>query len=114
MKTKIFSSISALAFSGLLLFSACEKEDALPSNQLNETEETAQEVDLTSTLEDIDEVTLSAFQRNGFTDRTEMVMEEDLCEKVKIEWMPNAKKWSSTLVADAPVHEVSHAKEKSL
>jgi hypothetical protein len=92
MKTKIFSSISALAFSGLLLFSACEKEDALPSNQLNETEETAQEVDLTSTLEDIDEVTLSAFQRNGFTDRTEMVMEEDLCEKVKIEWMPNAKK----------------------
>lgn len=92
MKTALFNPIKALAISGLLLLASCEKEDSLPSTQLNETEETSQEVDLTSTLEDIDEVTLTSFQRNGFSDRSLVTLEEDLCEKVKIEWLPNAKK----------------------
>jgi len=92
MKTALFNPIKALAISGLFLFASCEKEDSLPFTQLNETEETSQEVDLTSTLEDIDEVTLTSFQRNGLTDRSLVTLEEDLCEKVKIEWLPNAKK----------------------
>lgn len=92
MKTALFNPIKLLAISGLLLLAACEKEDQLPNAQLNETEETAQEVDLTSTLEDIDELTLTSFQRNGFADRSLVSLEEDLCEKVKIEWLPNLKK----------------------
>ncbi|MBA4300048.1 MAG: hypothetical protein C0433_08110 [Cyclobacterium sp.] len=76
----------------MLLFASCEKEEDLPSNQVNETEETAQEVDLTTTMEDIDKVTLSSFQRNGFANRSLLTMEEDLCEKVKIEWLPGVKK----------------------
>jgi len=92
MKSALFNPINGLAICGLLLFASCQKDDSLPSSQLNENEETAQEVDLTSTLEDIDEVTLTSFQRNGFADRTQITLEEDLCEKVNIEWMPNAKK----------------------
>jgi hypothetical protein len=93
MRRPYIYPIKALAISGLLLFAACEKEDSLPTTaQLNETEETSQEVDLTSSLEDIDEVTLSGFQRSGISYRTLQSMEEDLCEKVKIEWLPNAKK----------------------
>jgi len=92
MKTALSNPIKALAIGCLMLFASCEKEDSMPSTQLNETEETSQEVDLTSTLEDIDEVTLTGFQRNGFGNRSLVTLEEDLCEKVKIEWMPNAKK----------------------
>ncbi|GAB2476095.1 hypothetical protein GCM10027164_02260 [Algoriphagus taiwanensis] len=78
---------------GLLLFASCSsEEDTNPADQLNETEETAQEIDLTATLEDVDEVALTGFQRNGFTDRTLVTLEEDLCERVKIEWLPNEKK----------------------
>ena len=86
-----FAKISVLA--GLFLISACSsEEDANPTDQLNDTEETAQEMDLTATLEDVDEVALTGFQRNGFTDRTLVTLEEDLCERVKIEWLPNEKK----------------------
>ncbi|MDO8967999.1 hypothetical protein [Algoriphagus sp.] len=92
MKSTLFNPIKGLTLFGLLLFASCEKEESLPSNQVNETEETAQEVDLTTTMEDIDEVTLSSFQRNGFANRSLLTMEEDLCEKVKIEWLPGVKK----------------------
>lgn len=92
MKSTLFKPIKALAISGILLLASCDKEDSLPANQLNETEETSQEVDLTSTMEDIDEVTLTGFQRQGFADRSLVTLKEDLCEKVKIEWLPNAKK----------------------
>jgi hypothetical protein len=92
MKSTLFNPLKALAISGILLFAACDTEESLPASQLNETEETSQEVDLTSTLEDIDEVTLTGFQRQGFADRSLVTLEEDLCEKVNIEWLPNAKK----------------------
>lgn len=92
MRSAPLFPIKALAIVGLFLFAACEKEDALPSAQLDETEETSQEVDLNSTMEDIDEVTLSGFQRSGFANRTLVSLEEDLCEKVNIELFPNLKK----------------------
>ncbi len=92
MKTALSYPIKALAICGLMLFASCEKEDSMPSTQLNESEETSEEVDLTSTLEDIDEVTLTSFQGNGFSDRSLVSLEKDLCENVKIEWLPNAKK----------------------
>lgn len=92
MKSTLIIPIKVLTIFGLVLFASCEKEEGLPSNQENETEETAQEVDLTTTMEDIDEVTLGSFQRNGFANRSLLTMEEDLCEKVKIEWLPGFKK----------------------
>jgi len=92
MRRPLFNPIKALAISGLLLFAACEKEDSLPIAQLNETEETSQEVDLNSTMVDIDEVISSGFQRGGFANRTLASLEEDLCEKVRIEWLPNDRK----------------------
>lgn len=92
MKSSLFDPLKFLAISTTLLFASCEKEESLPSSQINETEETSQEVELTSSLEDIDEVILIGFQRNGFTDRSLINLEEDLCQKVTIEWAPNAKK----------------------
>ncbi|MFN3998852.1 hypothetical protein [Algoriphagus sp.] len=92
MKSAPLNPIKVLAIVGLFLFASCEKEDAMPSAQFNETEETSQEVDLNSVMEDVDEVTLSGFQRSGFANRTLVSMEEDLCEKVNIEWFPNLKK----------------------
>lgn len=93
MKPTYLSLAKMSVIAGLLLFAACSsEEDANPADQLNETEETAQEIDLTATLEDVDEVALTGFQRSGFTDRTWVTLEEDLCERVKIEWLPNEKK----------------------
>ncbi|TNF42226.1 MAG: hypothetical protein EP311_05715, partial [Cytophagales bacterium] len=93
MKPTYLSLAKMSVIAGLLLFASCSsEEDANPADQLNETEETAQEIDLTATLEDVDEVALTGFQRNGFTDRTLVTLEEDLCERVKIEWLPNEKK----------------------
>ncbi|MDX5337391.1 MAG: hypothetical protein LPK25_00075 [Cyclobacteriaceae bacterium] len=77
-----------LALGGLF---SCN-EDALPSTTLDENTETTQEVDHTAIMEDVDEVTLTGFQRNGFTDRTLVTMEEDLCNKVNISWLPGEKK----------------------
>lgn len=92
MKLKHLSQSILLLIFGLWVFSSCQNEDTAPTLQLEETNETAQEVDLTATLDDIDEVTLTGFQRNGFTDRTLVTLEEDLCEKVSITWMPGEKK----------------------
>lgn len=88
-KNQIFAAAFFLAALGLL--SSCN-EEALPSSSLDESTETAQEVDLTATMEDIDEITLSGFQRNGFSDRTLVTLEEDLCQKVNISWLPGEKK----------------------
>ncbi|GMQ29937.1 hypothetical protein [Algoriphagus confluentis] len=93
MKPTYLSLAKISVLAGLFLISACSsEEDANPTDQLNDTEETSQEMDLTATLEDVDEVALTGFQRNGFTDRTLVTLEEDLCERVKIEWLPNEKK----------------------
>lgn len=91
MKSAHLFPIKALAIIGLFLFAACEKEDTQPSAQFNETEETSEEVDLNSVMEDVDEIALSGFQRSGLANRTLVSMEEDLCEKVNIEWLPNSK-----------------------
>jgi hypothetical protein len=78
---------------GILLFaSACHNEDESPALQLDGTNETIQETDLTGTLEDIDEVVLVGFQRNGFSDRTTITLEEDLCDRANITWLPAQKK----------------------
>ncbi|OOG78858.1 hypothetical protein [Algoriphagus sp. A40] len=92
MKSTRIALLKCLALPGILLFTSCDKDDNLPSSQLEDTEETSQEVDLTATMEDIDEVTLTGFQRNGFADRSLITLEEDLCEKVKINWSPNEKR----------------------
>lgn len=85
----IFGSI-ALIFAGAMM-TACGPEEEAPSATLDESDEVAQEIDLTTALEDIDEVTLVGFQRNGFSDRTTLTMEEDLCGSVNIEWKPSEK-----------------------
>lgn len=91
MKAKNQTYVAAFFIAALGLLSSCN-EEALPSSSLDENTETAQEVDLTATMEDIDEVTLTGFQRNGFSDRTSVALEEDLCSKVIITWLPGEKK----------------------
>ena len=86
---QIFTAAFLLLASGVL--SSCN-EDVLPGTTLDESTETTQEVDHTAIMEDVDEVTLTGFQRNGFTDRTLVTMEEDLCNKVNISWLPGEKK----------------------
>ncbi|MHA7131925.1 hypothetical protein [Algoriphagus namhaensis] len=83
------ASILLLLCSTFLI--SCSEEES-PIATLDDTNETSQEVDLTTTLEDIDEVTLVGFQRNGFSDRTTLTLEEDLCASVQIEWLPAQKK----------------------
>jgi hypothetical protein len=92
MKRTFYSATKFLLALGVLVFSSCQDEDTTPSAQLNETEETAQEVDLNASLEDIDEVALIGFQRNGFADRSLITLEEDLCSRVVITWLPGEKK----------------------
>jgi hypothetical protein len=78
---------------GLAFFAtSCLNGDDSPVFQLDETSETIQETDLTRTLEDIDEVVLIGFQRNGFSDRTSLTLEEDLCDRTNIAWIPAQKK----------------------
>ena len=92
MKAKNKILAAALFFAAFGMFSSCSNEDVLPNNTLDETSESTQEVEFTAAMEDIDEVTLSGFQRNGFSDRTLVTMEEDLCSKVAITWLPGEKK----------------------
>lgn len=71
---------------------SCSSEDETPVVSFDETEEATQETDLTTTLEDVDEVILLGFQKNGFSDRTTISLEEDLCGEVNINWIPSEKK----------------------
>lgn len=81
-----------LVFSLGLVMISCSQEDETPTTTLDESDEIAQEIDLTTTLEDVDELTLVGFQRNGFSDRTTVTLEEDLCGAVNIEWEPGEKR----------------------
>jgi len=71
---------------------SCSEETETPTPSLDEADETSQEIDLTATLEDVDELILVGFQRNGFSDRTTVTLEEDLCASVDIQWEPTAKR----------------------
>ncbi len=86
----LFASGLALLMGWILI--SCSEESETPTLTLDEADETAQEIDLTTTLEDVDEVVLVGFQRNGFSDRTTVTLEEDLCQSVIIEWEPDAKR----------------------
>ncbi|WP_288369927.1 hypothetical protein [uncultured Algoriphagus sp.] len=88
---RLQKTLIALAAVGFL-FTACQKEDEAPISQLEDSEEVNRETDLNGTLEDIDDIVLTGFQRNGFADRTVATVEEDLCERVDITWLPNEKK----------------------
>lgn len=93
MKKTFNNFLTTISLFGVLFFSACEyKDDALPTQSVDDAEETSYEVDLSSTMENIDEVTMVGFQRNGFGDRSLATYEEDLCEKVTITLLPGEKK----------------------
>ena len=85
----VLNLILMLSF-GMILIS-CSQEEELPVSTLDDSDEIAQEIDVTAALEDVDEVTLVGFQRNGFSDRTTVTLEEDLCGSVNIEWKPGEK-----------------------
>jgi hypothetical protein len=92
MKKNSFLKLWTLVLGLSILSTSCQNENESPVLELDETNETAQETDLMGTLEDIDEVILVAFQRNGFADRTTLTLEEDLCNRTNISWLPAQKK----------------------
>lgn len=92
MKNTSYLKLSALVIGLALIAFSCQNQDDSPAIQLDESNETVQETDLTGTLEDIDEVVLVGFQRNGFSDRTSLTLEEDLCDRTNITWIPAQKK----------------------
>jgi hypothetical protein len=92
MRIAPYLRLSAFSIGMVLFATSCQNDEESPALQLDETSESVQETDLTGTLEDIDEVVLVGFQQNGFSDRTTVTLEEDLCDRTNITWLPAQKK----------------------
>lgn len=92
MKNTSYLKLSSLMIGLALVAFSCQNQDESPALELEESNETMQETALTATLEDVDEVVLVGFQRNGFADRTTVTLEEDLCDRTNITWLPAQKK----------------------
>ncbi len=83
-----------LAIIGFLAFAtfSCSEQSEIPMSTLDESDETLQETDLTETMEDIDEITLTGFQRNEFSGRLLVDTEDDICDRAVITWLLEEKK----------------------
>ncbi|MDF2156228.1 hypothetical protein [Algoriphagus sp. CAU 1675] len=91
MKKIKLARLTIVGFLALVAFSCSEQPEA-PIDTLDEIDETLQETDLTGTMEDIDEITLTGFQRNEFAGRILVETEDDICDRANITWLPEEKK----------------------
>jgi len=90
MKYRQTTNLLALLMAFLFLVGCQENEDSVLIQE-QDSVEASQETEFTNSLEDIDEVVLTGFQRNDFGDRNMIALEEDLCERAIITWLPGEK-----------------------
>lgn len=92
MKRIPYFRLALVALGLLVISTSCQTDETSPATQLDESNEVIQETDLTGTLEDVDEMVLLGFQRNGISDRVSVTLTDDICDRTNISWLPAEKK----------------------